>query len=158
MDGPTAPAISSKSDGWVFSSLVQTKTRKWLNKLDLNWETKIYGAQRGEYKTERLTEDEMVKVYERYWGNLMPGYDHAGSGWWRTRVLQCAMAKSITYCDSVEGKIYGEEFIGFTPNDIEQMDKSQLWEKANAQHDCFLDNHPLNKDITKNEIMEVLNA
>lgn len=157
-DGPTQPDDSSKIDGWVFSSLVQTKTRKWLNKLNLNWETKIYGANRGEYKTERLTEDEMVKIYEKYWGNLMPGYSHAGSGWWRTRVLQCATARSITYCDPKEGVIYGEEFVGFTPNDIEQMDKSQLISKAIAQHDCFLDNHPLNRHVTQQEIMEVLNG
>lgn len=158
MDGPEPPSKYSKEKAWVFSSLVQTKTRKWLNTLDLNWDVKIYGAQRGEFKTERLTEDKMVELYQDYWGNLMPAYSHAGSGWWRTRVLQCATAKSITICDPIEGAIYGEEFVNVIPSDIEQMDLDQLWAKANAQHDCFLDNHPLNKDVTKKELLEVLHG
>ena len=155
--GPEEPSPKKKSKAWIFSSLVQTKTRKWLDKLELNWETRIYGAQRGAYKTERLTEDKMVQEYETTWGNLMPGYDHAGSGWWRTRVLQCAEARSITICDPAEGKVYGEEFL-ITPAEVEAMDDDQLWKKANAQRENFLDNHPLNKDITKQEIMEVLNG
>lgn len=147
-----------KEKTWVFSSLVQNKTRKWLNTLNLDWEVSIYGALRGKYKTERLTEDKMVQVYQKTWGNIMPVYDNAGSGWWRTRVLQCATARSITYCDPKEGHIYGEEFTNMTPTDIEQMDVDQLWAKAQAQHDCFLDNHPLDKKVTQKELLEVLDA
>jgi len=154
-DEPAYPSADKKEKAWIFSSLVQTKTRKWLNKLDLEWDTRIYGAQRGAFKTERLTEDKMVQAYETTWGNLMPAYDHKGSGWWRTRVLQCAEALSITVCDPEEGKVYGEEFV-LTPAEVEAMDTDQLWKKANAQRENFLDIHPLNKDVTKQEIMEVL--
>lgn len=157
VDAAVEPSKELKQKGWVFSSLVQSKTRKWLNKMKLNWDVKIYGAARGEYKTERLTEDEMVKVYQAYWGNLMPQYDNCGSGWWRTRVLQCATAKSITICDKEEGIIYGEEFANVTVQDVEQMDVDQLWNKANAQHDCLMDTHPLDKSVTKLEILKVLN-
>lgn len=158
MDGPEPPSKETKEKKWIFSSLVQTKTRKWLKKLELSWDLQIYGAQRGEYKTERLTEDQMVKVYQNTWGNLMPAYDNSGSGWWRTRVLQCATAKSITICDPAEGAIYGEEFVNIKPSDIEQMDTDQLWAKANAQHDCLMDKHPLDKKVTQQEVLSVLEA
>jgi len=152
-----APTPELKKKGWIFSSLVQGKTRKWLKTLDLNWDVNIYGAARGEFKTERLTEDKMVQVYQEYWGNLMPRYDNAGSGWWRTRVLQCASARSITICDPLEGAVYGEEFLS-TPEEIEAMDVSQLWAKANAQYTCLMDNHPLDKEVTKKELEEILNV
>jgi len=157
-DSPVGPNKETKEKVWIFSSLVQTKTRKWLTKLDTQWDVRIYGAQRGAYKSERLTEDKMVQEYESVWGNLMPAYDNIGSGWWRTRVLQCAEAFCITYCDHHEGIIYGEEYCNFTPADLEQMDKEQLWNKAIAQYECLLDNHPLNKDVTKKELLEVLHG
>ena len=72
-------------------------------------------------------------------------------------MLQCAEARSITICDPVEGAVYGEEFL-ITPAEVEAMDDQQLWNKANAQRENFLDNHPLNKDVTKHEITEVLNG
>lgn len=150
------PDKANKEKAWIFSSLVQTKTRKWLDKMDMEWDVRIYGAQRGAYKSERLTEDKMVQEYQNVWGNLMPAYDNIGSGWWRTRVLQCAEAKCITYCDPEEGKIYGEEFCNFTPADLEAMDTDQLWQKAMDQYTCLLTNHPLNTNITREEISEVL--
>ena len=72
-------------------------------------------------------------------------------------MLQCVEARSITICDPEEGKVYGEEFL-VTPAEIEEMDDQQLWNKANAQRENFLDNHPLNRDITKQELSEVLNG
>lgn len=152
------PDISAKTKAWVFSSLVQRRTRKWLNTKDSSWPVNIYGAHKGEFRTVRLTEPQMVRTYEQTWGNLMPGYYHAGSGWWRTRVLQCAVAKSITYCEPEEGKVYGEAYTKYTMTDIENMDVSQLAALAQDQHDCLLDNHPLDKNVMKKELQEVIDA
>lgn len=157
-DGPEEPCPADKTKAWIFSSLVQNKTRAWLNKFDFDWELKIYGAARGEFKTERVGEDQMVKIYQAHWGNLMPSYDNIGSGWWRTRILQCAEARSITVTDYEEGIIYGEEFANFTVKDIEQMDTKQLWNKAQAQRQCLLDNHPLDKKIQQEELKAVLSG
>jgi hypothetical protein len=82
-----------------FASLVQSKTKKWLNKQGAvfnktvsikNWPVDLYGSK--SIDQDRLTEGQMCLVFEKDWGCLLPSYDHAGSGWWRARYQQCADA------------------------------------------------------------------
>ena len=149
---------ANKIKGWVFSSLIQNKTRKWLNNQKTTWPIMTYGARRGEFKSERVTEPDMCRAYNLHWGCLMPAYYHAGSGWWRSRVQQVVDAHSILYCEDAEGAIYGEAFTNMKIEEIEQMDQKQLESLAKYQHECLYDNHPLDKSVQKSELMRVLDS
>jgi hypothetical protein len=148
-----------KIRAWNFASLVQNKTGKWLkaqNPQSWGWPINYYGQRRGENKQERLIESEMCKVYNRMWGCLMPGYFHSGSGWWRARPLQVADAGSILVCDDKEGHVYGEAYVSVKAAHVEQMDMTQLTSLALRQRECLYDKHPLNKQVTRNELMKAL--
>jgi hypothetical protein len=153
---------ADKLRAWNFSSLVQKKTRKWLDKQnskDWNWPIHFYGARRGEeVKQQRLTESEMCRVYNAQWGCLMPGYFHSGSGWWRARPLQVADAGSILICDEREGSVYGEAYVGLTADKVEGMDLDQLIKTACMQRDCLYEKHPLDKSVTRAELSAILEA
>jgi hypothetical protein len=147
-----------KNHAWIFSSLIQNKTAKWLAQKNLTWPVESYGSRRGKFKSERVTEPEMCKVYNKNWGCLMPAYYHAGSGWWRSRVQQVVDAESILFCEDAEGKVYGSEFVGLNITDIEAMDITQLTNLAKRQKECLYDNHPLNKSVQQQELRKILES
>jgi|GEM_PF-1935106 len=149
-----------KEKKWAFASLMQDRTMKWLKSKteSCEWEIDYYGSRRGKFRSERKTEDQMCRTYEEHWGCLAPSYYHAGSGFWRPRALQLADAGSILAVDDAEGSIYSEAHVGVVPKDVEQMDISQLVDLAKRQREGIYDNHPLDKNITKEEIQKVLEA
>lgn len=148
----------TKDRAWVFSSLMHDKTRKWLEKKNAKWPVNIYGSRRGKNKSERVTEPEMCKVYQKNWGCLMPVYYHAGSGWWRSRVQQVVDVGSILFCEQDEGKVYGEAFTNLSVNEIENMSEESLKNLASMQRECLYDNHPLDKNVQRQELTRVLEA
>jgi len=148
----------SKTRSWVFSSLMHDKTRKWLEKTGARWPVNIYGSRRGKNKSERVTEPEMCKVYQKNWGCLMPEYYHAGSGWWRSRVQQVVDVGSILFCAGAEGQVYGDAFTGLSVSRIEGMDEESLIALARRQRECLYDNHPLDKSRQRRELTRVLDA
>jgi hypothetical protein len=154
--GSNKTLFENKEKAWVFSSLIQMKTQKWLKLQNPSWEVKQYGAKRGVYKSERVTEPEMCKIYDKNWGCLMPTYYHEGSGWWRSRVQQVADVESILLCSDKEGSIYGEAFVGNTIEKIENSSFEELKTLAIRQKECLYDNHPLDKEKQKQEILKVL--
>lgn len=148
---------------WNFASLVQNKTRKWLNEQnpeDWSWPINYFGSKRGEFKSERKTEGEMCEVFSKQWGCLMPGYFHSGSGWWRARPLQVADAGSIIIGDKDEMMVYykDESIASLRAEDIEAMDVTQLQNTAKMQRDALYDNHPLDKNVEQEELRRVLEA
>jgi hypothetical protein len=147
---------SKKLKEWNFASLVQGKTRKWLKDQKAEWPINFYGSKKD--KQERLTEGQMCEVYEKQWGCLMPGYYHAGSGWWRARPMQVADAGSILICDDKEGAIYSDAHIGLTCKLVESLDFEGLKKLAKYQKDALYAKHPLDKNIFKAELQRVLDA
>lgn len=148
--------FENKEKSWVFSSLIQMKTQKWLKLQNPTWQVKQYGAKRGIYKSERVTEPEMCKIYDKNWGCLLPTYYHEGSGWWRSRIQQVADVESILLCSDKEGAIYGEAYVGNTIEKIENSSFEELKSLAIRQRECLYDNHPLNKETQKQELLRVL--
>jgi hypothetical protein len=144
---------------WNFASLVQKKTKKWLQQQNIKkWKINYYGARRGEeVKQARLTEADMCRVYASQWGCLMPGYFHSGSGWWRARPLQVADVGSILVCDEHEGKVYGEAY-NIKASDVEEMNLEELIRTARFQKECLYDNHPLDRSVTRAELNTILGA
>lgn len=155
---------AEKQRVWNFASLVQLKTRKWLDKQEVNWDIKFYGSKRGKFKCERKTEPEMCRVFEQQWGCLMPGYFHSigeySSGWWRARPLQVADAQSILIAEKGDMNVYyrDEYLANLKAGDIEAMDLSQLVATAKAQKEAIYSAHPLDKNIQKKELEAILGA
>ena len=155
-----------------FASLVQSKTQKWLKKQGYTgnpkndeqgdiggWVVDLYGSKADTQK--RLTEDQMVQVITRDWGCLMPGYEHAGSGWWRARPLQCADAGSILIGEEKELKVYyGDNYpyYGLKASDLANMTEEELVLVSGAQHAFLYKIHPLDKEVQKAELEAVLKA
>ena len=142
-----------------FASLVQGKTAKWLKKQKISkWEIEFFGSRKDHQR--RLSEGDMCKVYGEQWGCLMPGYFHAGSGWWRARPLQVADAGSILIGEPSEMIIYykDEQLAKLTANQVEAMTLQQLIEVAMAQRDAIYKHHPLDKRIQQLEIAALLSC
>ena len=155
-----------------FASLVQSKTKKWLKKQGfvpnskndecgsiLEWPVDMYGSKADTQK--RLTEDAMVRTIWRDWGCLMPGYEHAGSGWWRARGAQSAHAGSILISDEKELRVYyGNDYPYYElkAEDLTSLTDSELTLIAEAQTNAFFKIHPLNKETQKKELQAVLDA
>jgi len=144
---------NDKEEKFNFASLVQSQTKKWLKKQNIeDWEVEFFGSKKDGQR--RLTEGDMVKVFCEQWGCLMPGYYHAGSGWWRARPLQVADAGSILIGDPDEMNIYyhNDELANIKASDIEGLSVDKLSFIARAQREAIYRNHPLDKEIQKEEL------
>jgi hypothetical protein len=142
-----------------FAGLIQDKTKKWLKAqgiTDNDWPLMKYGSRKD--GQDRVTEDVMVNIYECHWGILMPGYFHAGSGWWRARPLQVADAGSILIGDPKEMIIYygDEKLANVKAKDLIEMCDKELEDLAAAQREALYRLHPLNKDVEKMELTSCL--
>jgi hypothetical protein len=138
-----------------FAGLIQDKTKKWLKAqgiTDNDWPLMKYGSRKD--GQDRVTEDVMVNIYACHWGILMPGYFHAGSGWWRARPLQVADAGSILIGDPDEMYIYyeDEDLANVKAKDLIDMCDKELEDLAAAQREALYRIHPLNKETQKAEL------
>lgn len=157
-DGPDDFVLpEQKIRQFNFASLVQSKTKSWLKKQKVTWPVEYFGSKKDGQR--RLTEGEMVRVYMEQWGCLMPGYDHAGSGWWRARPLQVADAGSILIGDPKEMVIYyGNDPVAFLKaGDIENLSTKELTDIASQQKKLLYKHHPLDKMVQQSELKRALN-
>lgn len=167
IDAKTTPI---KTRTFNFASLVQSRTKKWLKQNGFiknmkddeigtigSWQVDMYGSKADSQK--RLTEDMMCKVFARDWACLMPGYEHAGSGWWRARPLQVADAGGIIIGEPKELAVYyGKDFYSnsFKAKDIVELSDQELSNLARDQAVALYHYHPLDKNKQKEEIARVL--
>ena len=153
--------INPKERVFNFAGLVQDKTKKWLKAQGVDktsWPLKQYGSRKD--GQDRVTEDVMVNIYSQQWGILMPGYFHAGSGWWRARPLQVADAGSILIGDPKEMILYyGDEGLASVQEkDIIDMSDHMLQEIADEQKAAIYRLHPLDKEVQKAELNACLKS
>jgi hypothetical protein len=173
---PSTSLVFEEAEGkrknFNFASLVQSKTQKWLKKQGYTgnpkndeegvisgWPVDLYGSKADTQK--RLTEDQMCQVIAKDWGCLMPGYDHAGSGWWRARPLQCADAGSILIGEDKELRVYygnDYEYFGLKAADLAVCTEEELAVIAATQSKCLYNIHPLDKAVQQAELTAVLGA
>ena len=161
-------APAKKARQFNFASLVQGHTRAWLKRqgfignvdsetgLIRTWPIDLYGSRKNSQK--RLTEDQMVNVYGKDWACLMPGYDHAGSGWWRARPTQVADAGSILIGDEREMKVlYGDSPLAtLKADDLVEASDAELVTIATEQREALYALHPLDKSVQVAEVARVL--
>lgn len=164
--------VPARERRFNFASLVQSKTKSWLKKQGFvqnsaddesgmigTWPVDLYGSKAESQK--RLTEDEMCRVFYRDLACLMPGYSHAGSGWWRARPLQCADARCILIGDQKEMDVYyGQDFKyrGLKATDLLELSDQELTDIARAQTEAIYTLHPLDKEVQQQQIRRVLEA
>ena len=151
------PLFEEKQKVFNFAGLIQDKTKKWLKAQNIgDWPLKKYGSRKD--GQDRVIEPEMVNIYGQQWGILMPGYFHAGSGWWRARPLQVADSGSILIGDWKEMVLYydDDELASLKASDITKMSDKQLEDVAEAQKRAIYTTHPLDKSVTQEELGRVL--
>ena len=140
-----------------FASLVQGKTKRWLKQQNAGaWDIEFFGSRKE--KQRRLGEGDMCKVYAEQWGCLMPGYNHAGSGWWRARPLQLADAGSILIGEYDEMMLLynDEELASLKGSDIVNLSNDELASLALRQKEALLKEHPLDKELQQKELGVIL--
>tara|TARA_B100000085_G_C18553487_1_gene516845 strand:- start:398 stop:1510 length:1113 start_codon:yes stop_codon:yes gene_type:complete len=140
-----------------FASLVQGKTKRWLKQQNAGaWDIEFFGSRKE--KQRRLGEGDMCKVYAEQWGCLMPGYNHAGSGWWRARPLQLADAGSILIGEYDEMMLLynDEELASLKGSDIINLSTDDLANLALRQKEALLKEHPLDKELQQKELGVIL--
>lgn len=152
---PNYLVVEPKERIFNFAGLIQDKTKKWLKAqgiTDNDWPLLKYGSRKD--GQDRVTEDVIVNIYSCHWGILMPGYFHAGSGWWRARPLQVADAGSILIGDPKEMIIYygDEQLANVKAKDLIDLCDNELNELAIAQREALYRLHPLNKEVEKAEL------
>ena len=120
------------------------------------WPIEYFGSKKDGQR--RLTEDKMCDIFAEQWGCLMPGYKHAGSGWWRARPLQVADAGSILIGDFKEMMLYynNESLAKLTAADLEKMNEKELHVIAASQKQALYTHHPLEKFKQQTEIKAAL--
>ena len=169
-DDPAADVLKERR--FNFASLVQSRTQKWLKKQGYTgnpkndeegdiggWAVDLYGSKAETQK--RLTEDQMCAVFQRDWACLMPGYDHAGSGWWRARPLQAADAGCILLGEPKEMQVYygkNEPIAYLKATDLIKCTDDDLRSLAEAQREAIYRLHPLDKSVQQAELRAVLEA
>lgn len=149
--------FEEKQKVFNFAGLIQDKTKKWLKAQNIgDWPLKKYGSRKD--GQDRVIEPEMVNIYGQQWGILMPGYFHAGSGWWRARPLQVADSGSILIGDWKEMVLYydDDDLASLKASDVIMMSDKQLEDVAAAQKEAIYTTHPLDKSVTQEELGRVL--
>ena len=140
-----------------FASLVQGRTAKWLKKQNIQkWKIEYFGSRKE--KQRRLSEEDMCLVYGEQWGCLMPGYDHAGSGWWRARPLQVTDAGSILIGEREEMDVLFDckKAAEVKAGDLENLTLEELEEIATLQKNSIYRKHPLDKSVQQDELKKAL--
>lgn len=151
-DADRAPAEDRKRT-WVLGTLSDQRT--WIEKLGLSWDVDYYGTKPSKAE-QHVKEPELVQIVAKSWGNLCPRYPHAGGGWWRTRYIYSAVARSIMLADPQEVAPLGEPYL-MPADKIEAMSNDQLTDLAEAQAEA-LRSHTWDANRLATELESVLTA
>lgn len=126
--------------GWTCATLTQ-RHNVWVDKQKFAWPVRWHG---NKTLTEtaadgaRLdTELDVQQSYRRNVGVISPPYDHAGSGWFRSRFLYAQNTLNVLYCANAEGRCLGEPYTFYGPKLVEQLEDLQLLELAHAQRAAY---------------------
>lgn len=120
-----------KNRRWVLASLADhgEKTKK----LGLTWPIVAQHCISGKRGWGRIGEDQLVQhQYTENWGIISPKYNHAGSGWWRSRFNYAAQTRSILLAHNEEVRALGDAYL-LEPQDVEEMSDTELVGLAGMQ-------------------------
>lgn len=116
---------------WILPSLL--KNYEWVDQQRLTWPVERFGPK----KMLVLESERAVQMeYRRNMGAVCPPYNHEGSGWWRSRWIHSARAKSILLCGAVDDLAAGEAY-QFTGQEYEAADFAGLTKYAADQQETM---------------------
>jgi len=95
-----------------------------------------------------LTERETIKLFANSFGVISVGYPSAGSGWWRTRYLNCSWAEGIIYSDPRDTETMGSFYRG-TPDTFESILTEQEYLDISQGQTNWLENNLSSKETVQ---------
>lgn len=126
--------------GWTCATLTQ-RHNVWVDRQRFSWPVRWHG---NKILTEQAadgarldSELDVQQSYRRNVGVISPPYDHAGSGWFRSRFLYAQNTLNVLYCSAAEAGVLGEPYRFYGPKMVEQLETNQLLEVAHAQRECY---------------------
>jgi hypothetical protein len=132
--------FDAKIRQWIVAGLSEANRKSW-KKLKPTLPVVEVGK-RGQGGI-RMPEDEIVDYFAKSWYHWLPGYSHAGSGWWRARFQQLSDGLVISVCaDPKEAEIFGPSWVIADPLSLEEMSDKELHELAVQQRKEFVERHP----------------
>lgn len=129
---------ATKREEWLLAALMPAES--FVRKLQATWPVHNTGSVtliRKLGQGERLkTELEVIERYAERWGALSPPYEHAGSGWWRSRFLYAAATGTVMVADPAEVAALGAAY-ALTCRDAEGMTPRERRRVARDQGDAL---------------------
>jgi len=86
------PKVKKKE--WVYGAL--SNYARWHDRLGAKWPIRAFN------KKTFIPEEDLVKLYAKSAGMLMPRYKASGSGWWRARYCHAILCENLMYADRDE--------------------------------------------------------
>jgi hypothetical protein len=139
-----------KRKAWVCAALADQN--KWTAKLNLQWPLVRQHGTAGKRGWGRISEDEVVNgLYRTHWGVLAPRQGAmSGTGWWRSRYIYAAQARSVFWADPREVIGLGGPYLS-TMQLIEGLSDKELRRLADDQRD-----HLYEKSLGQAAVLDIL--
>lgn len=145
---PTASEkiMKAKDKKWICGALYnyEKKVSRW----GLEWPVEYY------YNKNYIPEHELINEYKDAVGVISPGYNNAGSGWYRLRFIHALMTNSILFGSQKEVEPLGLAY-GGNLADVEECDDRALAKIANAQQQAFM-SFVKTKQVERKKIMNAI--
>ena len=140
--------MEDRIQSWILPSLLKDDT--WLEKQHLGWPVERFGP-----KGFTVLEDERAvhRRYQEHVGALCPPYPTAGSGWWRSRWIHAARARTVLLCDRADALMVNPAY-DYSGWQYEHMDTVQLRRIAEDQREMLFRTLQLEMDVFGNQIMK----
>jgi hypothetical protein len=121
------PDFAKREKSWIHPSL--SKDNTWIERQNLTWPVDRFGLK----KSIVLQNERAVQyAYQQRIGALCPPYPTVGSGWWRSRWIHSAQAKSVLLCSPRDSRCVGSSY-NFSGKQYELMSIERLQEVAEEQ-------------------------
>lgn len=119
---------------WVIGGIVDV--REWVEKQQASWPIELYGN--AKYNLKPLLEADLVQRFAETTGVLCQPRRHTnGTGWWRSRFLYAAKARSVLVADPADVACLGEPY-SYGVGDVESMSTSDVAALAERQAELML--------------------
>ncbi len=136
-----------KKRQWIYGAL--SDYSKWHTRLQTQWPVQAFN------KKTFIPEEDLVDLYAKSYGILMPKYKASGSGWWRARYCHGVTCENVMYAEETEWGNLAEQ-MHLPIGSIEDMTDRQLNQFAQFQADKIIELTPKWFQVVNhvNEIVE----
>lgn len=112
--------------------------RKWIAAQDLRWNVETYGR-RSNGAIAKLSLPELMNRYAERWGALVHPYPHAGSGYFRSRLVHALRGGALLGVNEKDAASMNEDLFP-PPREVEEWEARELDDIAAAQREWYREN------------------